>query len=154
MNIAFTGTQLGMTAVQRQAVARTMANLFAEATDAVRFGHGDCIGADAEFHALAAYLMSKNPRVAIEAFPCTVVGKRAYSPGVQLAVIHPPKEPMARNKDLAVWAHVLIAAPKDPAGETIRSGTWSTVRRARKAGCRIFIVRRSGTIQEEVSYGR
>lgn len=149
LRIAFTGTQDGMAPTQREAVAGLMERLMDETSGWVSFGHGDCVGADAEFHALAVLLMADRARIGIEAFPCTITHKRAFSPASQLAIIHPPKDPMSRNTDIANWTDILIAAPKEPEGEVIRSGTWSTVRRGRKAGRRIYIVRPSGAITEE-----
>jgi hypothetical protein len=56
-----------------------------------------------------------------------------------------PKPPLVRNEVIERETGLLLAAP----GEVIeqhRSGTWSTVRFARKMGRAIWIVRPDGTI--------
>lgn len=59
------------------------------------------------------------------------------------------KPPLERNKDIVKdGVDGLIAAPRE-SSEKLRSGTWATVRYARKLGRRIWIVRPDGTVVEE-----
>jgi len=53
-----------------------------------------------------------------------------------------------RNQDIVDGADILIAAPNEDK-EIVRSGTWSTVRYARKSKKKIILVLRSGEVIEE-----
>jgi predicted Rossmann fold nucleotide-binding protein DprA/Smf involved in DNA uptake len=44
---------------------------------------------------------------------------------------------------------VLVACPREEHGEETRSGTWSTVRYARRVGRPVIVVRPSGRIERE-----
>jgi predicted Rossmann fold nucleotide-binding protein DprA/Smf involved in DNA uptake len=65
-------------------------------------------------------------------------------------VVHTPKAPLDRNRDIVDAAAVLIAAPKEMT-ETLRSGTWATVRYARKQGKQVWIVWPDGTVSKHES---
>lgn len=67
-----------------------------------------------------------------------------------MLIVLPAKDYLARNHDIVDAAGLLIAAPSGPA-EKRRSGTWATVRHARKQGTRIWIVLPSGEIAVEGS---
>jgi hypothetical protein len=56
-HIGFTGTRHGMTPAQRHAVSQLIAELAAGA--AFTAHHGDCVGADAEFHDLCRSTASR-----------------------------------------------------------------------------------------------
>ena len=49
--IGFTGTQEGMSEKQRSSLRQVLADFFADGARVFR--HGDCIGADAQAHAIA-----------------------------------------------------------------------------------------------------
>lgn len=87
--------------------------------------HGDCIGADAEFHRLAI-------RRGLEVIkhPASGIGnQRAYClEGIELKA----KPPLIRNHDIVDSVDVMIAAPGED-HEILRSGTWATIRYARKS---------------------
>lgn len=135
MRLGFTGTQEGMTEMQSQFVFNTMMDL--EPTEA---HHGCCIGADATFDAMLGYSVN-----------CTVHGhppiKAHKKADCYCDVWHEPKEYLERNRNIVDATDVLIAAPKGP--EEMRSGTWSTVRYARKLKRPIFIVWPSGEMTVE-----
>lgn len=119
MNIGFTGTREGMTDVQRERVAQFLHD---EQPEVVH--HGDCVGADSQFH--DSVLLLPQPTW-IETHPCTLTKLRAYR---KADVVHPVKPPKDRNKDIARASHLLLAAPKGTPAEYPRSGTWQTVRMA------------------------
>lgn len=60
-----------------------------------------------------------------------------------------PKPFLERDQDIVDWSEVLIATPSEETGEKLRSGTWATVRMARKKGIPIIIVRPSGKVEQE-----
>jgi predicted Rossmann fold nucleotide-binding protein DprA/Smf involved in DNA uptake len=59
----------------------------------------------------------------------------------------PEKPYLARNRDIVLETIALIAAPAEPL-EQIRSGTWSTVRFAKKQGKTVILILPDGTIEQ------
>jgi hypothetical protein len=139
VNYGFTGTQKGMTQRQRE----TVRYLFSE-LQLTTLHHGDCIGADAQAHEIA-----KRMRAWIEVHPPSDDVKRAFCKGHKE---HPPRLHLVRDRDI-VKAGVdgLIATPRQH-HEILRSGTWATIRYARKQGRHTWIVHPDGTWVEE-NYG-
>lgn len=97
------------------------------------FHHGDCIGADFE----AAHIARKLGYT-IVCHPPTIDAKREFFPS---DVTFPALPYLARNKAIVNATEVLFAAPKETE-EVIRSGTWATVRYARKVGKPVYILER------------
>jgi hypothetical protein len=131
MKIGFTGTRRGMTDAQIAALRSLLLSSSGE------FHHGDCIGADAQAHDVAVAL-GFEPVI----HPPINPAKRAYK-CAQSAHVCEPKEYLARNKDIVRSTEMLIAAPAEDT-EQQRSGTWSTVRFARKLGRKIWIILPNG----------
>lgn len=127
MHVGFTGTQQGLTLEQRVELARV---LYAY-TDGTVFHHGDCIGADDEAHDIA-----RDAGYDIEIHPPINDYKRAWRRG---GILHEPKEYLDRNHDIVDACDVLIAAPAQ-VEEVMRSGTWATVRYARKLGKPVVMI--------------
>ena len=97
--------------------------------------HGDCVGSDEWFHNRVTGPYKNKPIVHIH--PPDDPKYRAYCTGTN-CVIHPVKPYMVRNQDIIDASNTLIATPHGP--EEVRSGTWATIRRARKKGIPIYIV--------------
>lgn len=95
-----------------------------EDNDISELHHGDCSGWDHQSFSLADALCIKTI-----AHPPTDDRWRAFT---NSTVILPPKPFLDRNKDIVNAVDFLIAAPYGP--ERQRSGTWSTVRYAKKQG--------------------
>ena len=127
MKIGFTGTQQGMTTRQRFELRDQLI-----AFQATEFHHGDCIGADAEAHEIAKAL---GLRIVIH--PPESDAKRAFCEGYD--EIRSPLPYLIRNLNIVNETSVLIATPAE-ASERTRSGTWSTVRRGRKAGKTVVVI--------------
>lgn len=51
-----------------------------------------------------------------------------------------PKNPLSRNKDIVDNSDLIVAVPIDPENEELRSGTWATVRYARKLNREIIFL--------------
>jgi hypothetical protein len=83
--------------------------------------HGDCVGADAEFHGLVREVI---PQCKIWVHPMRDGKMRAYCQG---DVILEPRPALDRNIDIVNASHFMIATPKGMK-EELRSGTWHTVR--------------------------
>lgn len=117
MIVGFTGTRRGMTAQQKLLVRDGLRILEPE-----HVVHGDCIGADADFHAICQEL---NIDIHIR---LSILPTRAYCSGAKK--IHDAKPPIDRNHDIVDEADVMLATP-DTEQEKLRSGTWATIRYAR-----------------------
>lgn len=122
MILGFTGTRSGMTIGQVYHLRRYL--LFQAPGE---FHHGDCVGADAEAHDLVRKLL---PNCRIIVHPCYITSARAYRQGDEIL---PPKEPLARNKDIVDICDLLVAVPATKQ-DVVRSGTWATIRYAERVG--------------------
>lgn len=129
--IGFTGTQRGMTPVQSAVVCDLLS--------AGELHHGDCIGADAQAHDLA-----RDRGLTVVVHPPIDPRKRAHKHGN--VVLHPLPY-LDRNLAIVAATEELIAAPDGP--ERTRSGTWATVRRARRMNRPVTIVFPDGTVVRE-----
>ena len=132
MIFGFTGTRDGMTEAQGAALRALLLDL-KEADN--EFHHGDCVGADAQAHDIAASL-----GFFIVVHPPMSGSKRAYKSG---GVVRPALPYLCRNREIVWAASVLIATPKEDA-EVRRSGTWSTVRFAQKTSVPLYIIYPNG----------
>ncbi len=132
--VGFTGTQQGMTPEQLRELPALIAG-------ALEFHHGDCVGSDEQAHglALAACLW-------IKAHPARFKGKRAFCD--RCNVVAAAKDPLVRNRDIVDETDRLIATPRWMY-EALRSGTWATVRYARKIGRPITIIWPNGNVVHE-----
>lgn len=135
MKIGFTGTQDGMTPAQEG----TFKNLIRRLSP-LEFHHGDCIGADLHAHYLIRYCF---PDVKIYVHPPDNSSKRAFAEGHSKYI---PKPYLERNKVIVNMTNILIATPKTK-DEMLRSGTWSTVRYAKKVNKKVYIISPDGSIQ-------
>ena len=149
--IGFTGTQVGMTDHQMRSVLQLLLSFKVNVeagNPGAKIGlvHGGCVGADADAHNLAIACQYH----CIEVLPCNIEHKRASLAFHPLVTIKygKVKPPLDRNQDIVDKSLKLIATPRGYE-EVRRSGTWSTVRRARKKGIAVCIVRPSGSIYHE-----
>src|SRR5262245_1096531 len=120
-HIGFTGIRQGMTERQKSALRDLMAS-----NSGVVLHHGDAIGADAEAHDIAVEL-----DCGIVIHPPAKVTQRAFKIAWLIRGLKPYLD---RNKVIVRETSFLIAAPAMEI-EQLRSGTWSTVRHARRMGC-------------------
>ncbi len=133
-SLGFTGTQEGVTPEQAQALV-----IAAKEASPREFHHGMCIGAD---HFMGQVL--GHVGAIIHGHPPTNTSKMAKC---LVDVMHAPKDYLARNRDIVLCSQALLAAPKGE--ETQRSGTWSTVRFARKLGRPVIICWPNGSTTRE-----
>lgn len=125
MKIGFTGSREGMTHEQACTVSALLSG-------AIQVHHGDCVGADADMHALA--LLADVP---IVLHPPTDPKARAFCKGA--AMSWPEAPYITRNHQIVDACDILIAAPAQT-NEVLRSGTWATVRYARKRGIPVKVI--------------
>jgi hypothetical protein len=134
--VGFTGTAAGMTPAQKLIVR----DLVKGATEG---HHGDCIGADAQFHAICWGF-----NIPVVLHPPEETSRRARSRGAIRT--ESPKPFLERNRDIVKGSTEIIATPKEP-GEPKNPrghGTWYTIRHAKNRGVPTKIVRPDGTIEE------
>jgi hypothetical protein len=134
----FTGTQEGMTNSQIKGVEAVFRRL-----SLMYLHHGDCVGADADAHNIANAMGIK-----VIIHPPSNYIKRAFCAGY--SEMMPEKPYLDRNRIIVNINTNLVATPKGP--EKIRSGTWYTIRYARKLKRNIFIVWPDGKITEELNH--
>lgn len=123
MIVGFTGTQHGMTSKQHEAFTNYLYSLPQE----FQFHHGDCVGADEEAHDLVREI---RPKAEIHIHPPINPKRRARCEG---DVVYSEKDYMDRNEVIVSAVDALVATPFKEEGDSPRSGTWATIRRARKA---------------------
>lgn len=126
-DVGFTGTRQGMTSGQR-AELRELLMAFGQPGG---FHHGDCIGADTEAGELARGLGWK--------LICHPPLSDFLRGNLSSDVYWQPKAYLERNKQIVEATPLLFAAPAERS-EQLRSGTWSTVRYARKLSKVIYML--------------
>ena len=129
MKIGFTGTQRGLTEYQTEELTIYLRMNRAEIAE---FHHGDCVGADSDAHDVV-----ESVGVPIWIHPPSDPKKRAFRVSAHIRLQRPYLE---RNRAIVDATDVLIAAPKSTV-EELRSGTWSTIRYARKVGRKVIILK-------------
>ena len=135
VKIGFTGTRTGMTPPQLATVTRLVKQL-----QPTEVHHGDCVGADAQFHELVRELL---PATKIVVHPPDKNALRAHCVADEICS---PAPYLARNRSIVdVATDGLIGTPQGFAEEK-RSGTWFTMRYARKVGRKIWIVDPGGDL--------
>jgi hypothetical protein len=120
MKVGVTGTRMGMTQHQKEQFILKLYDL-----DVHEFHHGDCIGADAEAHDIVREFF---PDVRIIIHPPAKTTTQAFKQGDESRL---PAPYITRDKAIVNESEYLIGAPLTN-DEVIRSGTWTTIRYARK----------------------
>lgn len=132
--VGFTGTQEGMTQIQKELVSARLRTTM-ELYKVCKAVHGYCIGADDEFG-----IMAMNQDYFVEVFPgCNDNGDTPKLGTSAFDLKHMPVPYLARNGVIAHSCDVLIATPRTME-EELRSGTWATIRYAKKIGKPVDIV--------------
>lgn len=133
MKIGFTGTQRGMTREQKDTFLILLNRMVV-----TEFHHGDCIGADADAHdEVRVWTMAK-----VVIHPPVYSSKRAFKKGEAVMPVLPY---LVRNKNIVKASETMIATPGE-VEEQLRSGTWSTIRFARKLRRQLYIIYPNGSV--------
>jgi hypothetical protein len=138
MIVGFTGTRIGMTDDQKIAFSRWMQTQCLK-NQIVILHHGDCLGADELAHGIA-----KGLGCGVVIHPPTNPSMRAFCK--EYDRIEEPKHYLIRNVDIVMASDVLVAVPEG--AERMRSGTWSTIRYAKKVGKPFVVISPSGSYME------
>lgn len=135
MRIGYTGTQRGMTGDQKHVAVNLLSQRDGE------FHHGDCIGGDSDAHDIVI-----NLPYWIVIHPPINKSKRAFKKAHEF---REPEDYLARNRGIVDETERLVATPGE-FEEQLRSGTWSTIRYARKLRRPIWIIFPDGSVKCEV----
>lgn len=141
MKLGITGTQDGLTEAQFLSLKKFLLN----APEVTEIHGGDCIGFDAECIVLAKEV---RPDIRTVGHPPINPKKRAF---LTYDELRGEKDYHSRNHDIVDETDIMLACPKGPEYDAdgkwigLRSGTWSTVRYARKRNKPIVIIMPDGT---------
>lgn len=142
--LAFTGTRSGLTAGQRLALRRVLDELHRPGSV---IHLGDAVGADAEAHRIAGEIGYVR-----HGHPCILRSQRAF---LDYDMLECPDHPLRRNRDMVdacpLEGGVLVACPSGRSEMWRGSGTWATIRYARRTGLPVIFVWPDGQIQREES---
>lgn len=123
--IAFTGTQRGMTSRQVAALYSVLKGFYAASNPGERpeFHEGDCIGSDKR-----AAIIARDVGFWVVSHPPLNSSRRAF---FSTDETRKEKDYISRNHDMVNEGHILVATPRTRE-EELRSGTWATIRYAKK----------------------
>lgn len=139
MKLGFTGSRHGTSSPQSTALSVLLRSL-----NVTECHHGCCIGADSQFHDMARLL---HPTATIVGHPPE--DRRLENRGLDCTVMLAPLPYDQRNWKIVEACDMLIATPSTMT-EIMRSGTWQTVRFARRQRKPIVLVLPDGsTVREE-----
>lgn len=130
MNYGFTGTREGMSERQILALEEILCD---GNTFTAQFHHGGCHGADMDAHKAAAIYTCRHVH------PGSVEQHWHWENRNDYGTLLPWKPFLERNYDIVDVCEALIAAPRTLYEER-RSGTWATIRYARKIGRPVIIL--------------
>jgi len=132
--IGFTGTRNGMSKEQLDAFKSII-----KAKETDEFHHGMCVGSDKQAHDFI-----KSEEVKIVGHPPSF---KKFMAECNCDIFMKPHDYLKRNKNIVDDTDILIATPD--CKEKVRSGTWSTVRYARKQHKKIYIIHKNGRVSIE-----
>ena len=132
MNIGFTGSRNGLSDQQKEKIHQIL-----DERAASHLHHGDCIGADFDFHQIG---MELNHCISI--YPPKSAGLRSFTPPNGKGQLYKEKDFLVRNRDIVDSSELLLACP-ETSEEVHRSGTWATIRYARKKGKELILIPKS-----------
>lgn len=131
--VGFTGTRTGMSVTQKRKLLDKLIELKPYVVH-----HGACVGADEE---LIEIVKVHLPSTVIVAHPSNL---KDFRTKMKSHLERQPTDPLTRNHRIVGGSDVIIAAPKSNQ-EELRSGTWATIRYARKIGKPVIILERDTT---------
>lgn len=131
MEIGFTGTRRGLTERQKSALQFLL-------SEEDWFTHGGCHGADRDADCIAEDIIGQKNRIHIR--PGDKKQYRYWVANRDRLNVFSPKPYLERNKQIVDDSDVLVAAPSSLEEQFKGSGTWATIRYARKKGKPVFIL--------------
>ena len=133
MIVGVTATRSNITEKQEKLFEERIIDL-----ETTSFRHGDCVGGDARAHEIVQRM-----GIYVIVHPPLNSFKRAYCNGDEILE---EREYLERNRDIVRLSDSMIAMPRSKE-ELTRSGTWYTIRFAKKLGKELFIIFPDGTCE-------
>lgn len=137
MQVGFTGTRHGMT--NAQALAFQLLISHRKFDKLIIFRHGDCVGSDEEAH-----LTIRRTRPGVKIFGHPPINEK-YRAFCHFDYQADPLEYIERDHAIVNNSDVVIATPRERA-EVIRSGTWTTMRYAKKQNIPVMVIWPNGKL--------
>lgn len=137
IKIGFTGTRNGLNLEQKDKIKCFLNDIDSD-IEVIEVSHGDCIGADTDFHEIITQYKKdrSNKVIKIVIHPPDNSVLRKFNQGDEVMPTLPYLE---RNDRIVETCDILIGCPLDKNNEELRSGTWSTIRKARKKGIHVYL---------------
>lgn len=145
--LGFSGTRFGATAAQERTLGIVLASLNPAPAE---FWHGDCVGADVQFH--DRVLRTFGGTAVFQLWPSNL-RTRAHCeilykfPGNRYT-IHEPADPVLRTRHIANSCRVLIITPRE-SEPMPRGGTWLAYHTALARRKQIIIIWPDGHTEEK-----
>lgn len=142
IRIGFTGTRNGLNLEQKDKIKSFLKDSDTDTdthTDTdIEVSHGDCVGADTDFHEIITQYNKEHPnkKIKIIIHPPDNRALRKFNQGDE---VMQPLPYLERNSRIVETCDILIGCPLDKNNEELRSGTWSTIRKARKKGKIVYL---------------
>ena len=130
MKIGITGSREGMSPNQEIEFVQSLEMV----QDFEEFHHGDCVGADAKAHDIVRAFF---PHVKIVVHPPIKTYMRAFKEGDEF---REPDDYIQRDQNIVDEVDFLFATPLHD--DEDRSGTWTTVRHARRSKTPFLVLKR------------
>lgn len=122
MKIGITGSRAGATPEQVVRLKQIFKALLNTSFRPIELHHGDCVGVDE-----LAHLIAKEMGFVLIGHPPINHKDRAYCQNFD--ILRDPKPYLLRNTEIVLETEVLFVVPRQY-HEVVRSGTWSTYRKA------------------------
>lgn len=118
-------------------MTREQRDMLTRLLDGSEFHFGDCVGADAQ-----ACKIAYQKGMYIIKHPPINQSKQAFCDADEERT---PKDYLQRNYDIVDESDVVLATPKE-IDEQLRSGTWATIRYARRTNKKLIIIYPDGSL--------
>jgi hypothetical protein len=129
--LGFTGTRKGMTSRQLEGFEILLKAFYAEGYR--DFHYGDCVGSDEEAAGIALKVGFE-----LHCHPPVDRSERAFTDRKwKKIIVYPPRPFLERNHEIVFKSDRLLATPSSEE-EEVRSGTWATIRFAKKQGVKVI----------------
>lgn len=141
MQIGFTGTQMGMTTFQKEMVETILTIRGTYFASVHQVHHGNCIGADEEFHEIVRKIDPTMPIIVHPPIKQEKESSIAWNSNDTdtNVIILVRKDYLKRNHNIVNASELMIVCPSEEE-EQLRSGTWATYRYANKKHKHVFLI--------------
>jgi hypothetical protein len=145
IKIGFTGSREKMAGTAFLALEDLVRRFVKEigGPDLAEAHHGDCVGSDVAFHEIATEL-----KIRTVAHPGDLRRWRAFCKADET---RDPLPCLDRNRVIVAECRSLIACPRLAEADDPRSGTWATVRHARRIHRPVLIIWQDGRVESETN---